>query len=175
MRSRFIASALVGVALFPAKSVGTGADLVRMHGHLLPPQAMSKAQHIGRLPATTEVNLAVALSPNDPAALARDIEAVSNPTSPSYGHYLTPEQFTAKYAPSQQDFDQVVEYLNERGLNVTFTHPNRLVIDVKATAAQVEQGLGVQLEQYALPDGLFDHTATTETLMSGALADKITG
>lgn len=175
MRSRLIVGALVGVALFPAKGVGQGAGLVRMSGHLPTPHALSKARHMGRLPATKQLTLAVALSPKDPQALARDVEAVSNPSSPTYGQYLTPDQFTEKYSPTQQDFDQVAQYLAERGLNVTFKHANRLVIDVAGSSAQVEQAFGVQLEQYVMSDGRLAHAASSEPLMSDSLAGKITG
>jgi kumamolisin len=127
------------------------------------------------MPASEPVSLAVALGVNDPAALERDLEAVYDPASPEYGHYLTPDEFTRRYSPSEKDFGEVLQYLNERGLTVTATHPNRLVIDVEATAGGVEQALGLELHQYQMPDGRVAHASLGEPLVSDAIASRVTG
>jgi subtilase family serine protease len=162
MRSRILASALVGVTLFPAVGAGRGAGLVRLSNHTLSPQAISQAKHLGRKVSSDRLSLAVALQVNDPAALARAVEKAYTPGDSNFGRYLTPEQFTAQYAPSQQEFSDVVQYLNERGLNVTQTHSNRLVIDVEGSTTEIEQAFGVQLHEYLLPDGRVEHAANAE-------------
>src|SRR5579859_3433598 len=175
MRSRLIASALAGVALFPASGAGVGSGLVRLPKHVLSPQAMSRAKHLGRKASSDRVTLAVSLQVNDPAALARAVESVSDPSSPSYGHYVTPEQFAARFSPSQSDFAQALEYLNVRGTTATETHSNRLVIDVEGSTDQVEQAFGLELHEYLLPDGRVAHAPSAEPLMSDALANRVNG
>src|SRR5438309_7473274 len=48
-----------------------------------------------------DVGFRVYLGWNNPSAIEALAGAVSNPKSPSYGQYLTPQQFRQQFAPSQ--------------------------------------------------------------------------
>ncbi len=50
---------------------------------------------MGPAPTSTPLPLTVTLKPRDPAALAAEVQAVSDPGSPEYHHFLTPAQFDA--------------------------------------------------------------------------------
>ncbi|HEU5422311.1 MAG TPA: protease pro-enzyme activation domain-containing protein, partial [Nitrolancea sp.] len=91
------------------------------------------------------------------AALAR---AVSDPSSPSYGNYLTPAQFRQQFAPSAGDTNSVRSWLQSQGFSVVYTPQNNHYISAEGTVAQVESAFGVQLNEYTVagatlraPDG----------------------
>ena len=65
------------------------------------------------------MSIAVSLALRNQAVLRDTIQRVSDPHSPMRGHYLTPEQFTATYGPTEQQARQTADYLRGRGLNVT--------------------------------------------------------
>ncbi len=58
-------------------------------------------------------------------------------------NFLSPQEFAAEYAPTAQDQQQVVDYLQHLGLRVTSVAPNGLLIDAEATVGQAETGFFV--------------------------------
>ena len=106
----------------------------------------SNAKAIGRVSPSTRIRLAIGLAmPND-AELQAFIKDVYNPASPNYRKFLTPETFTAQFAPSPADYQKVVNWAESQHLKVVRTHPNRLLLDVSGTATNVERALHVNLE-----------------------------
>ncbi len=106
---------------------------------------------LGTLPATNALNLAIGLPLRNPAALSNWLQQVYDPASSNYHHYLTPEQFAEQFGPTEADYQAVIAFANANGLPVTATHPNRLLLDVRGTVAQVEQALHVTLRTYPHP------------------------
>ena len=49
-----------------------------------------------------------------------------------YRHFLTIEEWTRRFGPSQQDEQAVVEWAKSRGLKVTYRFPHRLVVDLES-------------------------------------------
>ncbi|MGH9083393.1 MAG: protease pro-enzyme activation domain-containing protein, partial [Acidimicrobiales bacterium] len=65
------------------------------------------AQVTGTVPPATPVSVDVALGVPDPEGLSAFVAAVSTPAGAQYGHYLTPNQFATRFAPSQSAVDAV--------------------------------------------------------------------
>ena len=60
--------------------------------------------------------------------------------APSYGKYLTPDQFRARYAPTDADVAAVRAYLKQAGFAVSADRPdNNRWVKASGTTAQVEQ------------------------------------
>src|SRR5580704_16014106 len=59
------------------------------------------AQSFGRLSATKTLQLDVMLALPHQAELKNFIDALYEPTSPSFHHFLTVEEFTARFGPTQ--------------------------------------------------------------------------
>ena len=69
--------------------------------------ATVRRQATGRLPANQVLQLDLVLPLRDPAGLKSFLNDVYDPTSPSYRHFLTPAEFTARFGPTQEDYDAV--------------------------------------------------------------------
>ena len=121
----------------------------QLHGHV--PAAVAALQPVEHLPAAQHLKLAIGLPPRNPDALTRLLADLYDPTSPSYRHFLTPGQFTEQFGPTVQDYAALAEFAAANGLSVTATHPNRLVLDVDGTAADVEAAFHVTLRTYQHP------------------------
>src|ERR1051325_2530492 len=67
---------------------------VTLRGHVPAMVAQGRAQARGHLPGNTTMNLSLGLPLRNREALSNLLSQISDPTSPSYGHYLTTEQFT---------------------------------------------------------------------------------
>ena len=68
------------------------------------PAALARSQPIGRLPATNQLRLAIGLPLRDPAGLEIFLAQVYDPASPNFRQYLTPEEFIARFGPTEQDY-----------------------------------------------------------------------
>jgi kumamolisin len=98
--------------------------------------------------ADQQVTVGVSLKLRDAAGLAAFDTAVSTPGNAQYGHYLTAAQFAAKYSPTQDQVDQVKQYLAAQGLKVTGVTGNRQVVDAIGTATQVSSAFHTTLSNY---------------------------
>ncbi len=62
--------------------------------------------------------LLLAPSPDQQQALDRQLADLQNPSSPSFHHWATPEEFAAKYENSASDVDAVAAWLRSKGFTV---------------------------------------------------------
>jgi subtilase family serine protease len=120
-----------------------------LQGHV--PAVVAGLQPVGRLPSTNVLHLAIALPLRNRDALANLVQRLYDPASPDYHHYLTPDQFTGRFGPSQEDYQALSNFANANGLTVTATHPNRTLLDVSGSVADVEKTFHVVLHVYQHP------------------------
>ena len=126
-----------------------GADLRFLSGHV--PAAVARLSPVGSLAATNQIRLAIGLSLRDPAGLNEFLARLYDPASPDYRKYLTPEEFTTRFGPTERDYEAVKEFAQANGLTVLQTQGNRLVLDVAGPAAAVETALHIRLQTYQHP------------------------
>ena len=98
------------------------------------------------------MHLTIALPLRNQPALMSFLSDLYNPASPSFHQFLTVEQFTAAYGPTQEDYNALIGFAQTHGLTVFATSPNRVNLQVTGTAAQVEAAFHVTLNQYRDPD-----------------------
>src|SRR5580692_5333668 len=89
-----------------------------MTRHVREANLKGQAQYVGRLPETQSMRIDIVLPLRDPAGLDSFLEELYEPSSPSYRHFLTVEEFTAKFGPTQEDYDAVIRYAKTNGLSV---------------------------------------------------------
>jgi kumamolisin len=110
-----------------------------------------QAPSVGRLPAAQVLRLVVALPLRHQPELDSFLEELYDPSSPSYRHFLTVEEFTARFGPSQEDYDTVIHFAEANGLTVVRTSRNRLNVDVMGSVANIEKAFHVNLGLYQHP------------------------
>jgi len=143
------ATVLTGVAALPG--------VTALRGHV--PAVVAQLQPNGRLPVATEMKLAIGLPLRNQAALTNLLQQLYDPASPNYRHYLTPEEFTAQFGPTEQDYQKVISFAQASGLRVTQTHGNRMLVDVSGNVADIEKAFHVTLHT-------FPHPAETRTFFA---------
>ena len=156
-----------------ASSSGVGSGRERLPGHqgLVPPGATL----IGPAPAATALPLVVTLKPRDPAALAAEVQAISDPGSPQYRHFLTPAQFAQQFGPSTFTIKQVTSALQQEGLTVGPPSSTGLSLPVSGTVAQVQSAFATPISKYHLSSGKtgYDNAAAPE--VPSSVAPQIEG
>jgi len=64
----------------------------------------SHLQPVGELSGLTNLYLAVGLPLRNTEELTTLLQQIYDPSSPQYRHYLTPEQFTEMFGPTEEDY-----------------------------------------------------------------------
>jgi subtilase family serine protease len=81
------------------------------------------------------------------------VKEVSDPKSRQYRHYLTPEKFAEMCSPTQREYEGVIQFPKSKGLSVTRTYANRVLVDVNGAAEDIQKAFYVNLKNYRRPDG----------------------
>ncbi|MEY9863643.1 subtilase family serine protease [Catenulispora sp. GAS73] len=145
-------------AAFASAPVMTGGPVVAsvpagraMVADARPNWAMSSADR-GGVAVSGQLDLRVYLAGRDPQGLAAFDRAVSDPHSPSFRHYLTPQQVQARFGPTTAQINAIRTWLASAGLVVTGV--NQHYVSVHGTVASAQQAFGVALHDYAVQGGL---------------------
>jgi subtilase family serine protease len=109
------------------------------------------AHFIGNLSSSQTLSLVIALPLRNQDELNQLLVDLYNPGSPSYHQFLTVDQFTAKFGPTHQDYDSVINFAKANGLTVVGTSPNRVNIQVSGSVASVQSAFHVNLGVYQHP------------------------
>ena len=148
---RLALAAAMAAVLFPFTARAQGVGKQMLHEHVPPAIARFHLQPINRLPATNQLDLAIGLPLRNQDALNKLLAEIYDPASTNYHQYLTPEQFTAQFGPTEQDYQSLINFAKTNGLTVTATYPNRTLLDVSGDAATVEKAFHVTLSVYQHP------------------------
>ena len=103
---RGLSAALCSAALLFFLEAPAQAQSALTH-HVRPAVVGGQAHFLNPLPATESLRLHIVLPLRDQAGLERFLREVDDPASPSYRHFLTVQEFTARFGPSQEDYDAV--------------------------------------------------------------------
>jgi subtilase family serine protease len=145
---RFAIAALTLVAACLCTPVNTQAQRMRLSKSFAAPTG---AQAVGQLPFSQQVGLSISLPLRNRQTLEALIKQQHDPSSPQYDKYLTVRQFTEQFGPTQADYDKVIAYVKSKGMKVTRTHTNRLLINVSAPVSAINQTFAVTMKQYKHP------------------------
>jgi uncharacterized repeat protein (TIGR03803 family) len=122
-----------------------------LRGHVPEAVALLGLRPVGRLPATHRLSLAIGLPLRNTNALNKLLRDIYDPASPQFRRYLTPEEFTERFGPTRPEYDAVRRFARSHGLDITATHPNRVVLDVAGEVSEIEKAFQVTLRTYEHP------------------------
>ncbi len=132
------------------------------------------ATSLGAAPASSALRLTVGLTPRDRAGLDNLIKAQATPGSASYEKFLTPAQFTSRFAATAADAQAVSSYLSGAGMKNVTVASNRLQVTADATVAQAESAFHTSISRFAQAGRtVLANTAAAQVPTS--LAGKVSG
>ncbi|UTI66656.1 S53 family peptidase [Paraconexibacter antarcticus] len=160
---------VAGLVAGPAAGAAPARKAVPAAG----PQAAKGAADQGAVAPGKPVTLRIYLTPKGGSdALAAAAAAVSDPSSPTHGRYLTPAQYEAAYRPTAESVVAVEAYARDGGLRVDGVEAHSRYITVTGTAAAVDATFGTGLHRFAAGGDSFDaptHAAT----VTAAIAPRV--
>jgi subtilase family serine protease len=148
LKSSSISLAIVTVA-FVATSE-SHAQTALTH-HVREVVSNGEAQAIGRLPGNQIMNLDVVLPLRNREGLDSLVADLYDPSSGSYRRFLTVSEFTAKFGPSQKDYDALVSFVKANGFKVTGGSRDGMEVQIKGPVSAVEAAFHVNMHTYQHP------------------------
>ena len=102
-----------------------------------------QVQSNGRLPQNQMMNLDIVLPVRDQAGLDQFVADVYDPASTNYRHFLTPQEFTARFGPTQANYNAVLQFAQMNGFTVTGGSRDGMDVQVSGSVAAVEAALSL--------------------------------
>ncbi len=89
------------------------------------------------------------------AAMEQDVAQIYTPGSSTFHQYLTPDQIVQRYALSDVQRQQVMNWLTQNGYTIDSTDAQRTSIKVHASVATIERTLHIKLNSYTIDNYQF--------------------
>src|SRR5208337_4760826 len=163
--------ALVAVVAFAGTA---SAQTVPLQG-TVSPDAL-KLPTFGDAPSTQTLPLQIWFKPRNQAKLNELLAAQQNPKSPQYHEWLTPEEYTQRFGPTDADFNKVSHWLTNEGFQVTGGSPAEGAIKFNGSVLRVNQAFNTRVTKFSADGKKFGNLSDPELPAEyGSLIGNITG
>lgn len=132
---------------------------------------------VGRMPAATKLmgmTISFNLTAQQQANLQALLKAQQNPNSSEYHHWLTPEEYGARFGMSDADLEKVEQWLQSEGFTIDSVNNARNAIHFSGTVGQVEQAFGTEMHYYNVA-GEKHFAPSTALSVPSAIASVVSG
>ena len=109
------------------------------------------AKLVGPKSASQTMRVSIQLPIQNKAKLDQLVSDLYDPKSPNFHKWLTVEQVIAQFAPSQDDYNAVINFAESNGLKVEKQWPSRDNLGVSGTVANIEKAFNVKMNVYQHP------------------------
>jgi subtilase family serine protease len=114
---------------------------------------------VGHVPASQSMRLVLVLPHRNQSELESLLKELYDPFSPLYRKFLTVEEFTARFGPTQEDYDSLIRFAEARGFTVVGTSRNRMNLDVIGSVHSIETA-------FHLTMGIYQHPTENRTFFA---------
>jgi kumamolisin len=122
-----------------------------MTRHVREVVATGQAPLVGRLPATQSLHFDIVLPLRDRAGLQNFVQEVNDPTSPAYHQFLTPQEVTARFGPSQENWNALVAFAKASGFQIIGGTLDSRDLWLTGTVSNIEKAFHVNMNIYRDP------------------------
>ena len=150
MKRKTIKLVLTTLAVVTSMATACLAQSVLTH-HVRDVVRSGQTAPVGRLPQSQVLQLDLVLPLRDPAGLKTFLSDVYNPKSSNFRQFLTPTQFTARFGPTAEDYDTVLRFAANNGLQVVGGSRDGMEVQVKGTVGAIESAFHVSMATYQHP------------------------
>jgi subtilase family serine protease len=112
------------------------------------PDVVSRSKDLGHSNPDAVLHMAMSLPYADAAGMQAFVDSVSDPASPNYRQFLTPEQIGARFGLADNQVQGVVDYLKAAGFKINLVGKNHLSILADGTVAQAEKAFSTSIHEF---------------------------
>jgi len=113
---------------------------------------LQNSKMTGQPSGNQQIELGIALVPREQSQLQVFVDQVSDPSSPIYRHFLTPDQVGIDFGATSADVQRVVSFLKSSGIKIDLVAKNRMAIIATTTVAQAEKAFQTKIENFIGPN-----------------------
>ncbi len=113
--------------------------------------ANGTTQAVGHVSQDQVLRLDLVLPMRDPGGLETLLDDLYNPSSGRYRHFLTPAQFTARFGPTQAEYDAVLKFAKTNGLAVTGGSRDGMNVEIEGPITAVESAFHLNIQSFRHP------------------------
>ena len=139
-------TALVGLGAAGAQAQERG-NLPTQHVR----EEVRSLKGIGALPADKVLQFDMLLAVGSPRQLDRFLAEVYDPKSPSYRHFVTPKEFTARFGPSQAAWNELVSFAGAHGFTVSSGSRDEMDLRLNGTVRAIEAAFQIKMRVFTHP------------------------
>jgi subtilase family serine protease len=151
-RFRLISPTITVLAIvFLAHTLAQAEPLPLLTRHVRDVVSNGQAPLVGKLPAAQTLRFDIVLPLRDRAGLQTFVREVNDPTSPFYHQFLTPQEFTARFGPSQEDWDALVAFAKASGFEIVNGTREERDLRLIGTVENIENAFHVTMGLYQDP------------------------
>lgn len=110
-----------------------------------------ETQSAGRLQATQSMRFDIVLPLRHQPELLNFLQELYDPSSTSYRHFLTPQEFTARFGPSQEDFDTLIRFAKANSFTIVGGSRDAMDLQLAGSVSSIEKAFHVTLGVYQHP------------------------
>ena len=154
-----------GAAAGPGRSPNGGQGT----GTIAAPGAVD----LGSLEPDRTIELTLALTPRHPDGLAAYAAAIADPSSPDYGHALSPEAIGERFGPTPAALKRLAAGLARAGLTIVSRAPQRTTIRVRGEVRSVEAMFATRMRRLRDLEGRTYLAPATPPLVPAAFAGTV--
>jgi subtilase family serine protease len=107
--------------------------------------------------------------------LRKKIEAMHDPRSSEFHHWLTAEQLGAQFGVHPQDMEAIQQWLLAHGFAINHVYKSGLVLDIAGTAGQIRDTFHTEIHNLVLPNGDAHMANMTDPQIPAALVPVVEG
>jgi kumamolisin len=122
-----------------------------MTRHVRDVVANGQAPLVGRLPATQSLHFDIVLPLRDRPGLQSFIREQNDPASPVFHQFLTPQEVTERFGPSQQDWNALVAFAKASGFEIVGGSRDGRDLQLIGSVSNIEKAFHVTMGVYQDP------------------------
>jgi subtilase family serine protease len=111
-------------------------------------EALQHSNKVGHAGSSSALHISVSFFPTSASALQAYADAVSDPTSPKYRHFLTPAQIGQKFGQPSSKIAETLTYLKSQGFTIKLVDADNLHILADGTVSQVESAFKTTINRF---------------------------
>ena len=145
-----LSSSLLLAAAVAVNTAGALAQNVRTH-HVREAVASGEAQAVSHAAKNQGMALDLVLPLRDPDGLQTFLEDLYDPSSSSFHQFLTPAAFTARFGPTEAQYNEVLQFARKNGLTITGGSRDGMDVQVQAPVSAVESAFHLNIQNFRHP------------------------
>ncbi len=118
------------------------------------------------------IEVSIWLKPHNKAGLDALAKDLYDPTSSSYRHWLSRNEFASRFAPTEQEAKTVQDFFTGNNLKIVSVGPNNFYVRARGSVSDISRAMHVSLHNYQV-DGKVMRGNTSDPRIVGAAAPLV--